>query len=910
MILFFIGFSVIRSYKDFIFFIKIIVATCVAIVVYAFGQRYYIYIWNLLPAVFEKFPFCFPSFQTGNEEFAKGVPLCLPFDARITSTFAGHYDLGAYMVMLIPVMVGLLLSAQRMITRAGYALLSVGMFIALLFTASRVSYAAYLVSIILTLIFMRQKKWIVPVVLGSVALLFVFSGSTANRFAQTLRTTEVVTNNQGQVVGYTKDSLPEDLKRLISEQPVNAPVAPPSQALPVGSGFITLPSADRNVEKTDVAVVEKSLTREEAERMSFEYGGVELSTVEGNFTIRQVLVWDISFTTRIQGEWPYAWAAFMRNPALGSGYGTITLATDNSVLRALGETGILGLGSFLFVFVMLYVVARKILSVVEDQRLRYVTYGMIAGVGGLFINASLIDVFEASKVAESLWLMLGIITGALLIGREHALRYWGVLKGVVSSYLFIAIVTGIVVLALFLGHTSNFFAGDDTTWLRWAASATLPDILNYFTHASGFFYRPLDKLLMVVYFAFFGFSPGGYHMMALATHFLMIWGVFLLGMRLFDRKMMPALLAAALFLLSPVHVENVFWLSTISVNTASLAILYGVLCYLNAREKNSLVWYVGCLILTGIALLSYEMAVITVILYILCDWIVLSTRINLRHVIRWYVPVVALTAGYLILRTYSGAHIQGGDYSYNLLKLLPNTVGNTLGYVLMFFFGIESQRFVGWLRSLLAGHWVLTSIVLGVVSVWIVWRWSRRIFVWLRSPRSMAGAFGILFALVALLPFVGFGNTAPRYAYLASVGCAFAAAWYIQQMWKQLWQKASVIIVCLIYLIFSVNHIAQAGKEWNLAGKITQNTLGFFKATHLQLNREDTIIVINHPIRTGNAWVFPVGIDDGLWFVYREELPKLVYVASVEEAKLVPVNEGKRVMVQFTDRGEIQEVAP
>src|SRR5436309_3070030 len=46
----------------------------------------------------------FPAFLTMNEEFAKGIPLKLSALARIPSTFAGHYDLAAYLVFVIPIM--------------------------------------------------------------------------------------------------------------------------------------------------------------------------------------------------------------------------------------------------------------------------------------------------------------------------------------------------------------------------------------------------------------------------------------------------------------------------------------------------------------------------------------------------------------------------------------------------------------------------------------------------------------------------------------------------------------------------------------------------------------------------------------------------------------------------------------
>src|SRR5476651_67555 len=106
MILFFVGFSAVKTKKDIRDFLIILGLTLTGILLYGLGQRFYLQFWAAFPDFARQFSFCFPSFQTGNEEFAKGIPLCLPADARITSTFGGHYDLAAYLVVVIPIVIG------------------------------------------------------------------------------------------------------------------------------------------------------------------------------------------------------------------------------------------------------------------------------------------------------------------------------------------------------------------------------------------------------------------------------------------------------------------------------------------------------------------------------------------------------------------------------------------------------------------------------------------------------------------------------------------------------------------------------------------------------------------------------------------------------------------------------------
>ena len=121
---------------------------------------------------------------------------------------------------------------------------------------------------------------------------------------------------------------------------------------------------------------------------------------------------DISFATRLQIEWPRAIAAFLVNPILGTGVSSITEATDNDFLRWLGETGILGTGIFIFILFsivkLVYINAKR-----SGKEKKYIYYGFIFGFIGLLINAAWIDVFEASKVAYTFWLICGFYIASL-----------------------------------------------------------------------------------------------------------------------------------------------------------------------------------------------------------------------------------------------------------------------------------------------------------------------------------------------------------------------------------------------------------------------------------------------------------------------------------------------------------------
>ena len=128
------------------------------------------------------------------------------------------------------------------------------------------------------------------------------------------------------------------------------------------------------------------------------------------------LVEDRSSAIRLNVEWPRAIRAFTKNPLLGTGYSSITLATDNDYLRVLGETGILGFIAFGLIFLRLFklMISGKALSNKSSTDLEKAFFaGIIGGSVGVLINALFIDVFEASKFAIIYWLLTGLMIGLI-----------------------------------------------------------------------------------------------------------------------------------------------------------------------------------------------------------------------------------------------------------------------------------------------------------------------------------------------------------------------------------------------------------------------------------------------------------------------------------------------------------------
>jgi len=117
---------------------------------------------------------------------------------------------------------------------------------------------------------------------------------------------------------------------------------------------------------------------------------------------------DVSTSIRFDVEWPRALRSFYKNPFLGTGYSSISLATDNEYLRALGETGILGFLAFISILIALgrgiYARYQKAKSNLD----KILSLGALGVFAVFLISAIFLDVFEASKVAILFWAFTGI----------------------------------------------------------------------------------------------------------------------------------------------------------------------------------------------------------------------------------------------------------------------------------------------------------------------------------------------------------------------------------------------------------------------------------------------------------------------------------------------------------------------
>jgi len=409
--LFFIFFSTIKSFDQVKRYIYLIAVVLMLVSLYGFGQKYLYW----------------PAYSTMNREFSKGITLYLTEHARVLATFGGHYDLAAYLMMLLTLFIPLIFVVKKWGQRLFFLFVSACGFWLLILTVSRTSFIAYLIAVTIAFGLLIWKKgywWSISrgviVLLISVLVMLSF-GDLSERFAHVLKL--------------------DGLKNALLLKPITKPPSGSNVAFteePVGTKSDIPPSTEKPTdtpvkEPTEPAAKVPSDVYENIPENGATTEGVPASLAAKPRTYSNAAVnYDLSTGIRLDYTWPKALEGFQKNILLGSGYSTLTKAqvetfteaesTDNDYLRALGETGLLGFLAFFGLVGLVVYKGIKSLRDIKDPFYYTVVASLVAATFGLLVNAVYIDVFEASKVAYTFWILAAILLAIVELSSKKAVK--------------------------------------------------------------------------------------------------------------------------------------------------------------------------------------------------------------------------------------------------------------------------------------------------------------------------------------------------------------------------------------------------------------------------------------------------------------------------------------------------------
>ncbi len=438
---FFVSYAAIRSKKDVRLLLKLLVMAVFAIAVYGYMQKF----------------FYWPVYSTMNREFSKGIRLVLTEHARIQSTFAGHYDMAAYLVIVLPIILSLALLVRNKKRKLALLIVFGAGFWLMVMSASRIPFAAILIALMLVICFhtLLQKKllnkisyFISRTFVASIFLtlmLYYFGQNMLDRISNAISSSDQPININ-QMIDNLLDPLPlpqaNQLLAWLPKAPAipdNAQAAPDLEAAIIAqvASISDQPPVPQNPSPT-VATNRPRDVYEDIPEPVDTYETLADGTVQ-RVVIHKTRIYsdcalkhELSLCIRLESLWPWALQSFETNPIFGTGYATLnkqfvdefTIAdsTDNNYLRTLGETGLVGFITFYGVSFFLIIYVGWSIHKLHTRMDKALAIGFMCGAIGLLINATYIDVFAASKVAYTFWFFAGLVRASSLLQNSATVK--------------------------------------------------------------------------------------------------------------------------------------------------------------------------------------------------------------------------------------------------------------------------------------------------------------------------------------------------------------------------------------------------------------------------------------------------------------------------------------------------------
>lgn len=406
-----------------------------------------------------------------------------------------------------------------------------------------------------------------------------------------------------------------------------------------------------------------------------------------------------------------------------------------------------------------------------------------------------------------------------------------------------------------------------------------------------------------------------YHAVSLFLHFAVAFLFFLLSQRVLKNKLL-SVLAAVLFIIISGYSEAVFWISSVGHLFTAFFALLSILSFIYWEEKKKTYYYVFSIISLSLGLMFHEMGMVVPLLILAYKakdgvFAFLKEVARRKDYLFLFVPVFI----YLLLRLLSQSHWLSGDYNYDFVMFPFNLAGNLLGYVSLIAVGQVTLPLYEAFRVMLRGNLII-PVVLGVtVLAGVVFAYKKKIKIFDSSERKIV-IFGLLFFVISLLPYLGLGNITSRYSYLASLGLILIFVLLINKFYLFLLSNGREIafsvvsVVVIVFSLFQIIQIQQAYFDWSGAGEKVRKFFISIDALYTDYwsKGEVEFHFVDVPLKVGDAWVFPVGINDAVWFAFQNKEAKVYSHPNIDTAlQSAGLSFANRVFV-FNEDGSLREI--
>ncbi len=333
----------------------------------------------------------------------------------------------------------------------------------------------------------------------------------------------------------------------------------------------------------------------------------------------------------------------------------------------------------------------------------------------------------------------------------------------------------------------DFVSYDDTIYMSAIQRAFLNDnvILWAFTDIVNYNWSPITVLSLALDYKLYDINAGGFHVTSLLLHCFNAILVFIIINIIFKDKN-KSYIIALLFLIHPLNVETVAWISERKGVLSAFFTLLSLYFYLKINEvEHKKIFYSLALVSFCLALLSKAVFVTLPFIFILIDWYVCKVNSrnfyiskNLSKTILFF--IASLIIGIITICVHSSTGAIISDEVNPLHYRLGNASNSYLIYLKQLFYPFDLT--VMYRFKVIPMYTILLNVIIILGVFYIVYknRIKRRYLV-----------FGIIWYTLLLLPVLGIIQSgyhahADRYAYIPLIGAYIAVVFLFSEMKERL----------------------------------------------------------------------------------------------------------------------------
>ncbi len=317
---------------------------------------------------------------------------------------------------------------------------------------------------------------------------------------------------------------------------------------------------------------------------------------------------------------------------------------------------------------------------------------------------------------------------------------------------------------------NGYWLADDFTWVQefvqydWHRIGPL--FLGQWSRTVSQEYRPLWAVSFAVDLQVWGAQPFPLHLTNILLHLIastLVWYMVIRITR--PHRLLAGLLALAVFILAPIHVEPVAWISARGHILAPIFILSAFILFVLFKQRGPLGYYVASLGAAVAAFMTQELAVALPFLILAYDLIDYPqpSRKWLSHLVVRQIPFVVILATYLLFRIIIFGELGRDTTPSSLTTELQTTYAAVRTLWLSFIPSISAANGSSEIVKLM---FVLLVSGLLIAPLWFL-------------PKGQRGDYTrkcLYFAVIwpTITTAVLMGANSQRHFYLASVGPAVA----------------------------------------------------------------------------------------------------------------------------------------